>query len=155
MTEIEARPTTNRQRLHPSITAEQISRLVDDFYAQVRENPRLSTIFAAHVLGDWNSHLQKMKSFWRSVLLKSGEYKGRPVPVHLKIKEIESADFEEWLRLFCATSKRTFESEAAELVNEAARRIATSLWLSRSQDPFAAMPTWSKSSPPENLNLSC
>ena len=152
MAEFEARPRVHRKSLHPAITAERISRLVDEFYAQVRDNPRLSPIFAAHISGDWGTHLQKMKSFWRSVLLKSGEYKGRPVPVHLKIVEIETADFEEWLRLFCATSQSIFEAEAAELVNEAATRIATSLWLSRSQDPHAAMPAWSKSSSTENLN---
>ena len=155
MTRLEARPRVNRQALHPSITAEQIDRLVDEFYTEVRRNTRLSPIFDANMSGDWDSHLEKMKAFWRSVLLKSGEYKGQPVPVHLKIKEVTSQDFEEWLWLFSATANRVFHGQAAELVIEAARRIATSLWLSRSTDPFASPPAWSKPRGSENIQLSC
>ena len=146
MTKIEARPAVERESVHPSITAEQISTLVDQFYGEVRANPRLAPLFSLHMSGDWDVHLDKMKGFWRSVLLKSGEYKGRPVPVHLQMGNIESDDFEEWLRLFCMVSSRVFSKGASAVVNEAARRIATSLWLSRSSDPFVSPPAWSHTS---------
>ncbi|NKB52822.1 MAG: preprotein translocase subunit TatC [Rhizobiaceae bacterium] len=144
MTLIEARPAVKRESMHPSITAEQISQLVEQFYAQVQTNPRLAPLFSQNMSSDWGPHLEKMKGFWRSVLLKSGEYKGRPVPVHLQITDIRSEDFEEWLQLFSSVSERIFTCEAADVVNQAARRIATSLWLSRTSDPFASPPAWSQ-----------
>lgn len=147
MTEFEtrpsvARPSVERQSVHPSITEDQISNLVDRFYEKVALNERLGPIFQHHVHGDWDVHLAKMKTFWRSVLLRTGEYKGKPVPVHQRLEGIETQDFEEWLNLFYSTTQSTFGEEAALLVNEAARRIATSLWLARSNDPFVSPPVW-------------
>ncbi len=154
MSSFEARPAVKRESMHPSITAEQISQLVDQFYALVQSNPRLAPLFARNLSGDWDPHLEKMKGFWRSVLLKSGEYKGRPVPVHLQITDIQSEDFEEWLRLFSSICENVFTSEAADVVTQAAQRIATSLWLSRTSDPFASPPAWSQPASVQNLQSS-
>ena len=85
-----------------------------------------------------------MKTFWRSVLLRSGEYSGQPVPVHLAIEEIRSEDFGRWLKLFEDQVTLSFEPEAAELVMEAAQRIAFSLWMSRRPSLFDAPPDWHK-----------
>ena len=144
MTEIPARPSSfRRTSLHPTITQEQISALVDQFYSEIREHPRLGPVFNKHIDGHWRPHLAKMKSFWRSVLLRTGEYKGKPVPVHQKLEGIDTADFAEWLALFAKTSGTVFSPEAVPLVNEAAEKIATSLWLSRCEDPMAQPPDWS------------
>ena len=132
-----------RTAVHPSITGEQISDLVNQFYRQIFLHARLGPIFLDNISGDRGDHLEKMKRFWRSVLLRTGEYKGKPVPAHQKIDGILMSDFEDWLALFADVSAKVFEPEAAGLVNEAARRIATSLWLSRSADPFATPPVWS------------
>ena len=152
MPEIEARPAVNRESLHPSITVEQIDLLVERFYAEVRNNSRLAPLFADNMSGSWDVHLAKMKGFWRSVLLKTGEYKGRPVPVHLKIKPIDADDFEEWLQLFTQVSNDTFTPDAADAVTHTARRIATSLWLSRITDPHAKMPEWTQTSPAADIH---
>ncbi len=135
-----------RTPAHPSITAEQISDLVDTFYGHVQDDARLGPIFAQHVDGDWAPHLDKMKSFWRSVLLKSGEYKGRPVPAHVKMTEVTTQDFQTWLALFKATVDNVFEQDARPIVMEVAERIASSLWLAMnmSKDPFAKPPVWSE-----------
>ncbi|MDJ0930191.1 hypothetical protein [Breoghania sp.] len=42
---------------------------------------------------DWDPHLARMKRFWASVLLKTGEYKGKPVPAHFVMKEAAADDF--------------------------------------------------------------
>lgn len=149
MTEISARPVVERHAVHPSITPAQIAEFVDRFYDDVRANPRLGPIFSREIDGHWDAHLDKMKAFWRSVLLRTGEYKGQPVPVHLRIADIATDDFAEWLSLFTVVSSRVFHPEAAPLVDEAARRIATSLWLSRSPDPFASPPQWSVGGHPQ------
>jgi hemoglobin len=126
---------------HPAITPEQISTMVERFYQLIGDDPRLGPIFLMRNNNDWQSHLSKMKLFWRSVLLKTGEYKGQPVPVHMQIEELRSDDFQRWLVLFESVSTECFDPPAVEIVNEFARRIARSLWLSRfgtpaSQPPF-------------------
>lgn len=136
-----ARP--HRAAVHPSISAEQVSDLVDRFYRRVFTNDLLGPIFMHQTTEDWPVHLEKMKAFWRSVLLKTGEYKGKPVPVHQKLDRITIRHFDEWLSLFDQTSREVFAPEVALLVNSAAQRIATSLWLSRSTDPFVSPPDWS------------
>lgn len=155
-------PLTSTSALSPSpkpgadasITPTQISDLVDQFYARVFSHPRLGPIFEEHIADGQTQHLDKMKSFWRSVLLKTGEYKGRPVPVHLKIGGITTVDFQEWLKLFATTSKEIFAPEVAVTVEQAAQRIATSLWLSRTSDPGISPPDWIEDTAPALTVLS-
>jgi hemoglobin len=118
-----------RGPLHPSITEAQISRLVDDFYDRAFADERLGPIFMRHIGADRSSHMQTIKQFWSSVLLRSGAYAGRPVPVHLKLKEVEPDDFRIWLAHFRIIARACFTPEAAVLVIVAAERIAESLWL--------------------------
>ena len=132
-----------REGVHPSITADQISDLVDRFYARVFDDAMLSPIFQQQTTDDWPLHLEKMKAFWRSVLLKTGEYKGKPVLAHQKLEGISTQHFDAWLTLFSQATSEVFTPDAAPFVNAAAARIATSLWLSRTTDPFASPPEWS------------
>lgn len=118
-----------REPVHESITPAQISDLVEQFYARVRRDARLGPIFEARMNGLWPEHLDRMKAFWSSVLLRSGAYKGQPVPVHMRLSEAVSEDFQRWLVLFRRTAGECFEAEAARLVIAAAERIARSLWL--------------------------
>lgn len=125
-----------------SITPEQISALVDEFYAEVRAEPRLGPLFESRVQGRWDAHLERMNIFWRSVLLKSGEYVGQPVAVHMTISHLREDDFRVWLALFEQTATRVFHPEAVPHVISAARRIGRSLWLSRFGGPFKRPPAW-------------
>ena len=142
MPEIEARSYFVRTPLHATITVQQISDLVDKFYGSVRSSALLGPIFSTHIDENWDKHLPKMKAFWRSVLLKTAEYKGKPVPVHLQIEGLDTEEFEEWLRPFCPVVDEIFDPEAAVLVKETAQKIAQSLWLSRLKDPYATPPVW-------------
>jgi hemoglobin len=118
-----------RAPLHPSITDAQISRMVDTFYERAFADPRLGPIFMRHIGADRAPHMQVIKQFWSSVLLRTGAYAGRPVPVHLKLTEVEPDDFRIWLAYFRLIAGECFEHEAAPLVIAAAERIAESLWL--------------------------
>jgi hemoglobin len=126
----------------PGITPEQISQLVDVFYAKVRHNERLGQIFNTRLDGKWPEHLDKLKSFWRSVLLATGEYNGRPVPAHNRIDDMHSDDFATWLSLFDETADSVFYQTDAAFIKEKARRIARSLWLARFGTPFNHAPNW-------------
>ena len=127
---------------HPLISAEDISRLVDNFYADIRVHPDLGPIFNPRLEGKWPEHLTKLKAFWRSVLLTTGEYNGRPVPAHNNISELESRNFAEWLNLFDQHIERIFEPQAQAIIKQKSRRIARSLWFARFGTPFNNPPEW-------------
>ena len=140
--DLEARPPRVPEPHFASVTAEQISTLVDEFYGVIRADARLGPIFDG-VIGDhWPRHMVRMKASWRSVLLKTGEYGGRPVPAHMAIPDLETDDFRRWLGLFEEVAGRVMDARAAPHVLAAARRIARSLWMVRFATPFDPVPDW-------------
>lgn len=141
-TDLAARPPRIPEPHYATITSEQVSRLVDEFYGEIRKDPRLGPIFDGVIGDNWPTHLARMKGFWRSVLLKTGEYSGRPVPAHMGIPDLREDDFRIWLERFQVTAGSVFDPEATPHVVAAARRIATSLWLARFGTPFTKAPDW-------------
>jgi hemoglobin len=111
------------------ITEEALGRLVERFYAKVRRDALLGPVFDGAV-EDWPEHLDRLQSFWSSVMLTSGRYKGRPLPAHLKHGAAMTPErFSRWLSLWEETTGEMFEpAEAAELQLKA-RRIGDSLSL--------------------------
>ena len=69
------------------VTDESIHRLVDEFYARVRDDAALGPVFA-NAIKDWEPHLATMRDFWSSVMLTSGRYKGNPVIKHRQVEGI-------------------------------------------------------------------
>ncbi len=133
-----------RDPVHPSITKDQISDLVDQFYEKIHADKRLGPIFENAIItssdGNWQPHLEKMKRFWASVLLKTGEYKGQPVVVHNGLPDLQKNDFPLWLKLFATNVEEVMEKDAQTPVYESARRIAKSLYLSRFGSAGSALP---------------
>ena len=111
------------------LTEDGIARLVDTFYAKVREDPALGPVFARAIPGDWGPHLATMRKFWSSVMLTSGRYKGNPVAVHQHVEGIEYELFARWLALFDETCREMFDDALAEAFHDKATRIAESLKL--------------------------
>lgn len=114
---------------HPQVDRAFIGRLVRDFYRRVRKDERLGPIFAGVIGANWEPHLEKMTDFWCSVMLKSRSYQGRPVPAHLKLKQVREEDFDIWLALFRETAGELCPPGVAEVFVERADRIARSLKL--------------------------
>jgi len=108
------------------IDEEMIRTLVHTFYARVRRDALLGPIFNAKI-ADWDEHLEKLCSFWSSVTLMSGLYKGTPMQAHAALPEIKSRHFDHWLSLFRATARETCPPAAADLFIDRAERIAQSL----------------------------
>ncbi|RVD73242.1 MAG: group III truncated hemoglobin [Mesorhizobium sp.] len=123
------RPVAEQPLDHAGVDRESIGKLVREFYTKVRNDERLGPIFAREITGDWQPHLEKMTDFWCSVILKSGDYHGCPVPAHLKLKDVTEADFEIWRALFGQTAAELFAPETAAVFVDRAQRIATSLKL--------------------------
>ncbi len=107
------------------VDEEGLGRLVDAFYAKVRDDQMLGPIFNREI-ADWPEHLDKLKKFWASTMLRTGAYDGRPLPPHLKLPEISDAHFARWLELFRETAAEEMPEIGAPAVTAMAERIATS-----------------------------
>lgn len=118
---------TDRIRAETGIDEAMIDRLVETFYARVRDDGLIGPIFAERI-EDWPPHLTQMKLFWSSVALSTGAYQGRPMPKHLPLP-IYAAHFDRWLALFEAVAREVCPPVAAAHFMERARRIAESLEL--------------------------
>lgn len=113
---------------HPDIDEEKIATLVDAFYAKVRADDRLGPIFDQNISAPWPEHLARMRAFWSGVMLKTGAYNGRPMPAHMKLREmIRPADFSHWLGLFRETARENFAPEIAICFISRAEAIAENL----------------------------
>jgi hemoglobin len=108
---------------------DQIEDLVATFYARIRKDAELGPIFERVIGADWGPHLKTMCNFWSSVMNTTGRYKGRPIPAHVKLTEVEPRHFERWLALFAETTQELFEPALAQLFQVRAQRIAESLKL--------------------------
>jgi len=109
------------------VDADYIAGFVDRFYGKIRQDELLGPIFNERIV-DWDTHLGRMKQFWRSVLHASGEFAGNPMVKHIVIPGLEERHFAHWLSLFYATLREQEPSDAAtQLVAERARMIADSL----------------------------
>jgi len=121
-------------------TAADITRLVHDFYARVRDDEALGPIFDAHI-EDWDHHLAKMVDFWSAVLRRTGRYSGTPMPRHAALPGLSADLFERWLALFLETTSEHPNPAMGEQAHAMAQRIAQSLWygyqLSRTPDAMA------------------
>jgi hemoglobin len=118
---------TDRIRAETGIDEAMIDRLVETFYARVRDDALIGPIFAERV-EDWGPHLAQMKLFWSSVALSTGIYQGRPMPKHLPLP-IDATHFDRWLMLFEETAREVCPPVALDWFMERARRIAESLEL--------------------------
>ena len=123
------RPKPEMPLDHPLVDRPFIDALIREFYGKVRADMRLGPIFSAVVGNHWEPHLEKMTDFWCAVILKDGSYSGRPVPAHLKLKQVVPEDFDIWLGLFRQTVFDRCEPEVARVFMDRAERIAESLKL--------------------------
>ncbi|WP_372089242.1 group III truncated hemoglobin [Tistrella mobilis] len=106
-----------------------ISLVVDRFYDRVRNDSVLAPLFTARLSdADWGPHLAKMKRFWSSLALMTGDYHGRPMQAHLPLP-VSGADFDRWLSLFRETATDLCTPAGAVLLIDKAERVASSLEL--------------------------
>jgi hemoglobin len=108
----------------PSLTEDNIARLVRVFYARAREDELLGPIFSVAV-ADWDHHLAQITDFWSSMMLRTGRYSGRPMRPHL-VLPLKAEHFDRWLQLFEPTAREIFDTDVADAIMVRARRIADS-----------------------------
>ena len=123
------RPPHELPLVHHDLDRQFIGAVVREFYRRIRADGRLGPIFDEVIGGDWEPHLEKLTDFWCAVMLKNGAYKGRPVPAHLKLKQVREEDFDIWLGIFQQTVEDICSPEIAAAFTDRAERIAESLKL--------------------------
>lgn len=121
-----------------------INHLVNTFYAKIRKDNLLGTIFNSHIAeNQWEEHLQKLTDFWETNLFGIRKFKGSPTQKHLTVDKnlhysIEQTHFGRWLQLWFETIDELYEGEKAEKAKMAARKMATGqylmIWNSRPKD---------------------
>lgn len=110
------------------LTEDALAAFLNAFYVKVRADSVLGPVFAARIAPEaWPHHLETVRDFWSSVLLKTGRYKGNPFGKHLNVPGIGLAHFERWLGLFAETAAERFPPETATALSERANRIGDSL----------------------------
>jgi hemoglobin len=98
-----------------------LATLVDCFYDKVRADPLLGPVFNP-LVDDWDAHKVLMTSFWSTVVLRTGHYRGNPLARHQPLP-IGVAHFQRWLALWRETAGEVLDAESAALVAGYAERI--------------------------------
>lgn len=111
------------------MTEQQLRMLVESFYARVREDELIGSLFN-DAIQDWPEHLEQLTAFWSSVMLTSGRYKGSPLAAHQRHADrMKPSMFVRWLEIWRRTAREVLEPSDAEAVIARAERIAESLQL--------------------------
>lgn len=111
------------EHLKDILTLRDIMGLVDTFYDKVRADELLSPIFNERIGDRWPQHLEKMYSFWQTVLLDERTYYGAPFPPHAQLP-VDHTHFQQWMMLFITTIDELFEGEKAKEAKWRAARMA-------------------------------
>lgn len=106
---------------------QEVTRLVHDFYARVREEPRLAPIFTARV-EHWDAHLAQLVDFWSAMLRGTRRFSGAPMPKHMAMDELDRDLFDRWLQLFRQTTAESGNVPMQRLADDVATRIADTFW---------------------------
>ncbi|WDF79956.1 group III truncated hemoglobin [Mucilaginibacter sp. AW1-7] len=108
---------------HDITSLDDIKLLVDTFYNKVGEDVLLAPVFNQRLGDGWLPHLEKMYTFWQTLLLQEHTYNGAPFPPHARLP-IDEKHFNEWLNLFTATVDSLFAGEKADEAKWRAGKMA-------------------------------
>jgi hemoglobin len=98
---------------------EDIKIFVNKFYGKIREDEKLEPVFAGRIPAEnWPKHLERMVSFWNTILFLQREYTGSPFQKHVGLP-VDNSHFEHWVELFHKTIDEDFAGKQAD---EAKRR---------------------------------
>lgn len=126
--------------LEPKASEEEISRLVDRFYAKVRSDPELEYVIDNAIDGDWARHLARMRAFWTAALASEGDSPEDPIDAHLRFDGMDRRLLTRWLALFDETCSELFDQPLATAFRLKAERIAEKLRFATSYEGVQSRP---------------
>lgn len=104
-------------------TLQDIKLLVDTFYGKVQHDDLIGPVFNEKIQDRWSEHLEKMYTFWQTMLFDEHTYGGRPFPPHAQLP-IAEEHFERWLLLFHQTIDDLFEGPLAQEAKSRGSKMA-------------------------------
>ncbi|GAA3618336.1 group III truncated hemoglobin [Flavivirga jejuensis] len=118
-------------------TRDDVFLLVSSFYNKVRKDTVLAPFFN-NVIKDWDTHLERLTTFWESSLFMTRKleqkYLGNPLEAHIKVDKesnhsISELHFGLWMNLWFETVDELFEGNYADNAKRRARKMSTFLYL--------------------------
>lgn len=109
------------------VSGDQIARVMQVFYARIRQHPELGPVFRAHIGetdAEWDAHIDKIERFWRNAILREKGYDGNPMQVHVGASDIHAEHFAPWLATFDNVLHQELPAEVAATWMMLATRIA-------------------------------
>lgn len=105
------------------LVLDDIKVLVDTFYGKIRKDDLLAGIFNERIQDRWPQHLERMYTFWQTVLIGEHTYYGSPFPPHATLP-VDKPHFDRWLHLFFETLDELFEGKVADEAKWRANKMA-------------------------------
>jgi hemoglobin len=105
-----------------------IRHLVVTFYTRAFADPLLGPLFTDVAQMDLEAHLPVMVSFWSSMLLGEGSYRGGAFIPHAQLHRevpLTRAHFDRWLEIWSATIDDHHAGWVADTAKFRAERVAT------------------------------
>lgn len=100
-----------------------IKTFIDTFYGKVREDELLKDIFNNVINDRWPQHLEKMYTFWQTILLNEHTYYGSPFLPHAQLP-VDNSHFDRWRKLFFETIDESFVGPTANEAKWRADKMA-------------------------------
>lgn len=102
---------------------EDVKVFIDAFYEKVRLDQKLGPVFISRIPDDaWPSHLERMYSFWNTVLFGEADYRGNPFSKHASLR-IHEEHFNKWIALLGKTIDEHFHGKKADEVKARAQKM--------------------------------
>lgn len=105
------------------LNIEDVKLLVNCFYDKIKSDELLGPIFNERIQNRWPQHLEKMYTFWQTILLGEHTYFGSPFPPHAEL-QVNHEHFLKWLSLFTPTVDELFSGEKAREAKWRAKKMA-------------------------------
>ncbi len=102
-------------------------RLVRAFYGRAMSDPMIGYLFVDVAKLDLEAHVPVIASFWETILLGGGSYRGGAFRPHAALHArapLRAGHFERWLVLWRTTVDELFAGPRAELAKAHAERVA-------------------------------
>lgn len=113
--------------LHDIESRQDCETLVRAFYERTLADPIIGWIFVDVARLDVEAHVPRIASFWETILLGAGSYRGGAFAPHAALNArvpLRPGHFTRWLWLWAQTVDELFAGERAELAKSHAQRVA-------------------------------
>lgn len=117
--------------MRKALEAASVKDLVHNFYDDILEDVLLGPIFVQAIGPQWDAHLERMVSFWSTVMLGTHSFRGNVFGKHMALKgqhPIQAHHFYRWLTLWHHQTSALFEPEVARDFQRTAQGIARNLF---------------------------